>query len=246
MRAVLLLAALLLLLAPAFAGELPSGFVYLRDVDASIVQDMRYAAHDNFVGNPLPGYGASECILRRDVAVALSKVQADLARQKLSLKVYDCYRPRRAVAAMARWAKDGARVQPTKRFFPALDKQRLFSLGYIASQSAHSTGTAVDLTLVALPATSPAPYDKTAQYGPCTAAAAERAPDNSLDMGTGFDCFDPKSHTASGAISPAQARWRAVLKEAMQRHGFTNYFREWWHFSFGAPGPAQDVAITPR
>ena len=61
---------------------LPPGFVYLRDVDSSIAQDMRYATADNFTGRPLPGYGAAECVLRREAAEALKRVQADLARRK--------------------------------------------------------------------------------------------------------------------------------------------------------------------
>jgi zinc D-Ala-D-Ala dipeptidase len=244
---------LLALTAPAAARDgLPADFVYLRDVEPSIAQDMRYAGHDNFVGRPLPGYGAPECLLRRAVAIALSKVQAELANSNLSLKVYDCYRPRRAVAAMARWAQDGAdagaRASPTKRFFPTMEKRTLFASGYIAAQSAHSTGSAIDLTLVRLPAAPPAPFDPAARYGPCTAPAAQRAPDSGLDMGSGFDCFDAKSHTGSAAISPEQTRARATLLAAMRRHGFKNYFREWWHFSYAGvpPAPAYDFPILPR
>jgi D-alanyl-D-alanine dipeptidase len=242
------IALILALAAPAAARDaLPAGFVYLRDVDPSIAQDMRYASRDNFTGRPLPGYDAAECVLRRDVALALKRVQPDLTRENLSLKVYDCYRPARAVAAMARWANDGARDNPTKRFYPTLEKRTLFAYGYIAAQSAHSTGTAIDLTLVRLPAPPPAPYDPAAHYGPCTAPASARAPDSSIDMGTGFDCFDPKSYTASGAILPEQKRARATLLTAMRAHGFKNYFREWWHFTFG-PKPAQlyDFPIAPR
>jgi len=239
---------LLTLTATAGAREgLPAGFVYLSDVDPSIVQDMRYATRDNFVGHPLPGYGAAECVLRRDVAEALKRAQADLARENLSLKVYDCYRPTRAVRAMARWSNDGAHEAPTKRFFPALEKRNLFALGYIAAQSAHSTGTAIDLTLVEQPAADAKPYDPAARYGPCTAPAAQRAPDDGLDMGTGFDCFDARSHTSNGAITPEQKRWRGVLNTAMRAHGFKNYFREWWHFSYGG-GPAAhyDFPIAPH
>ena len=239
---------LLMLVAPTQARDaLPKGFVYLRDVDATIVQDMRYAGTDNFVGRPLPGYGAPECVLRREVAASLSKVQADLAKSNLSLKVYDCYRPTRAVAAMARWANDGAREQPTKRFYPALEKRTLFAYGYIAARSAHSTGSAVDLTLVPLPAPPVAAFNAAAHYGPCTGSAAARAPDTSLDMGTGFDCFDAASHTASAAISAAQKRARATLVAAMRKHGFKNYFREWWHFTFALPDArSHDVPIGPR
>ena len=247
-RRALWIAALLALSAPAVARDaLPDGLVYLRAVDASIVQDMRYAGADNFVGRPLPGYGAGECVLRREVAQALARVQAELARQQLSLKVYDCYRPRRAVAAMARWANDGATADPTKRFYPALDKRTLFAAGYIAAQSAHSTGTAIDLTLVRLPATPAPPYDASARYGACTGPAAQRAPDNSLDMGTGFDCFDARSHTASAAIAAEQKRARLTLLTAMRRHGFKNYFREWWHFTYALPDArSYDVPIGPR
>jgi zinc D-Ala-D-Ala dipeptidase len=237
---VLLLA---LLPAAALAGGLPPGFVYLRDVAPGIAQDMRYAGANNFTGAKVPGYDAPECVLRREAAEALTRVEADLAKQQLGLKVYDCYRPTRAVAAFARWAKsadDGA----TKRFHPKLDKLRLFSLGYIASHSAHSTGIAVDLTLVPLPTPPAAAFDAAASYGPCTGPAAARAPDTSLDMGTGFDCFDGKSHTASAGLTTEQARLRALLIAAMRQRGFRNYFREWWHFSFGArPALAYDFPI---
>jgi zinc D-Ala-D-Ala dipeptidase len=238
----------LLAITPTAARDaLPDGLVYLRDVDASIVQDMRYAGADNFVGRALPGYGAAECVLRREVAVALSKVQAELAKSNLSLKVYDCYRPRRAVAAMARWANDEARGEPTKRFYPALEKRNLFALGYIAAQSAHSTGTAVDLTLVKLPPQPAAAFDRAARYGACTGEASQRAPDNSLDMGTGFDCFDPRSHTANSAIAAEQKRARATLLTAMRKHDFQNYFREWWHFTYALPDArSYDMPIAPR
>jgi D-alanyl-D-alanine dipeptidase len=228
------------------AGTLPPGFVYLRDVDPTIAQDIRYAGANNFVGRPLPGYSAAECVLRRDAALALKQVQTDLAAAGLGLKVYDCFRPIRAVRAMAQWANDGASGGATKRFFPKLEKRNLFALGYIAGQSAHSTGTAVDLTLVARPSAPAAPFDAAASYGSCAGPAAERAPDDSLDMGTGYDCFDTASHTASGAIGEEQRRHRAALIEAMRKRGFRNYFREWWHFSYGTPDGSYDVPIGPH
>jgi D-alanyl-D-alanine dipeptidase len=244
-RNFVILLVLIAAIGPAAGRDaLPPSLVYLRDIDPSIAQDMRYAGIDNFTGGRLPGYDAGECVLRRDVALALQKVQADLAHQHLSLKTYDCYRPTRAVAAMARWAQapeDGR----TKRFYPALDKRTLFS-GYISSRSAHSTGSAVDLTLVRIPEPPVQPYDARAAYGACTAQAMLRAPDTSLDMGTGYDCFDNKSHTTSPAISSDAKQWRATLGNAMRAQGFKNYFREWWHFSFGRPAQAYDFPIVPR
>jgi zinc D-Ala-D-Ala dipeptidase len=224
------------------------GFVYLRDVDPSIVQDIRYATPDNFTGRPLPGYGSAECVLRREAAEALRRVQAEFMRQNLSLKVYDCYRPIRAVRAMMAWANDGNDDEATRRYYPSLHKRRLFALGFIATQSRHSTGTAVDLTLVRLPAVPVVRLDPTVRYGPCTGPATKRAPDDSIDMGTGFDCFDNRSNTANPGITAEQRHWRFVLQTTMRRHGFANYFREWWHYSFyGATEPrAYDFAISSR
>jgi len=244
-------AALLLLgtASPSSARDmLPPGFVYLRDVDSSIAQDMRYATADNFTGRPLPGYAAAECILRREVAEALRKVQADVKKENLSLKVYDCYRPARAVRAMEAWAHDGDDGANTKRFYPDLPKRNLFRLGFIAAQSKHSTGTTVDLTLIRVPAPPAQAFDPAARYGACTGPAAKRAPDTSIDMGTGFDCFDLRSYGANRAISPEQKNRRGVLAAAMRSHGFSGYFREWWHFSYGgAPDPrAYDFEIKPR
>jgi D-alanyl-D-alanine dipeptidase len=235
--------------APASARDmLPPGFVYLRDVDSSIVQDMRYATADNFTGHPLPGYGTGECVLRREAAEALRRVQAELARESLGLKVYDCYRPTRAVRAMADWAHDGDDSAATRRFYPALQKRNLFKLGYIAAESKHSTGTTIDLTLIKLPAASVPRFDPAARYGPCIGPADKRAPDNSIDMGTSFDCFDVKSYGMNKQINPEQRRWRGVLNTAMRRHGFANYFREWWHYSYtdSAEPRAYDFAIVPK
>ncbi len=243
---------LLLGLAPNAAQAqraLPPGFVYLRDIDPTIAQDIRYATANNFIGRPMAGYAAGECVLRRDVALALAQVQADLAPTGHGLKVYDCYRPTQAVRMMMQWAHDGAPPGPTRRFFPRVpNKSALFALGYIASMSRHSTGTAIDLTMIDLPAASSAAFDPSAHYGSCIAPVAERAPDNSIDMGTGYDCLDTNSYTRSPAVSADDRTRRNILVAAMARRGFANYFREWWHFQFARPGSIAyyDFPIRPR
>ncbi|HKA71085.1 MAG TPA: M15 family metallopeptidase [Xanthobacteraceae bacterium] len=240
--------ALALSLSQALAqAPLPENFVYLRDIDPSIAQDIRYASSNNFVGRPLDGYEAPECILRREVAAALSRVQADLKEAGLGLKVYDCYRPHRAVRAMAQWAHDG-RADGAKRFFPNHEKNALFALGYLAGVSRHSTGAAVDVTLVELARPAAARFDPAARYAPCTAPAPARAPDDSVDMGTSYDCFDLNSRTRSPGIGAEAQRRRSLLVVAMGKHGFRNYHREWWHFSFALPQvPAHyDFPIRPR
>jgi D-alanyl-D-alanine dipeptidase len=227
---------------------LPAPLVYLRDVDASILQDIRYAGPHNFTGKRVPGYLAAECVLLREVAEALSRVQQALKPRKLSLKVYDCYRPPRAVRAFVAWVEREG-VDPTlKHYHPNLEKSRLISLGYIAAVSRHSRGDTVDVTLVRMPAGKVPAFERNRAYGACTGPVAARSPDNGVDMGTGFDCFDPLSHTDAPAIAEAQRRWRRTLVEAMQREGFRNYRREWWHFEFTSrrPGPAFSVPVLPR
>lgn len=189
----------------AGAGSLPEDFVYLRDVARTIRQDIRYATANNFVGRPLDGYEAGECIVKRRVAEALVQVQQELAPRRLSLKMLDCYRPARSVADMVRWSRDGTETPAQHNFNPKLRKSDLFRLGYIATHSGHSTGAAVDLTLVDLAAPPEPAWVPGKLYADCTADVARRAPEGAVDMGTGYDCSDAKAHTAA-AVSPAQRR----------------------------------------
>ena len=130
---------------------------------------------------------------------------------------------------------------------PAFNKKDLFRLGYIAEHSGHSTGAALDLTLVDLQADNSGAFDPGKAYADCTAPASARAPEASVDMGTGYDCCDVKAHTAARSITPAQRRWRNLLVAAMAKQGFVNYSKEWWHFSLpGAARPAYDFPISAR
>jgi D-alanyl-D-alanine dipeptidase len=235
------------LASPARAQPMPGGFAYLRDIDPSILQDVRYAGSNNFVGRPLAGYQAAECVVKREVGLKLKAIQQELAQQKLSLKMMDCYRPVRAVHDMVVWSREGVEPPAQKRFNPAFNKKDLFRLGYIATYSGHSTGAALDLTLVDLTADNSARFDPDKAYADCTAPADGRAPEASVDMGTGYDCTDVMAHTAAKTINPVQRRWRNTLVSAMAKQGFVNYSKEWWHFSLpGAAGPAYDFPITPR
>jgi zinc D-Ala-D-Ala dipeptidase len=231
----------------ATAQTLPGGFVFLRDIDSTIIQDIRYAGANNFVGRPLKGYGAAECLVKPPVGLALKSIQQALAPRRWSLKMLDCYRPERAVHDMVVWARNGRETPAERRYNPAFGKADLFRLGYLAERSGHSTGAAVDLTLVDLTADNSSPFDPNKAYADCTAAAGARAPEGSVDMGTGYDCCDVKAHTAAKSITAAQRRWRNELVAAMAKQGFVNYAKEWWHFSLpGAGGSAYDFPITAR
>ena len=177
---------------------LPGGFVYLRDIDPGIIQDIRYAGANNFVGRPLAGYGAAECVVKREVGLALKSVQQELALQGLSLKMFDCYRPARAVADMVAWAqRRPARRRRERRYNPAFSKRTCSGSAISPSVPAIPPAPPLDLTLVDLKADNSAAFDPAKAYADCTAHVKLRAPEGSVDMGTGYDCSDVKAHTAA-------------------------------------------------
>ncbi len=191
--------------ASAFAQERPASFVDAATVVPGVIVEMRYASSHNFVGRQIDGYEAARCLLTLAAAAALAEVARDLAPRGLTLKVFDCYRPVRAVANFVRWARAIADVAGKKEFYPDIDKRLLFQDGYIASRSGHSRGSTVDLTL--------------AHDG------------QELDMGTPFDFFSIRSWPGSADVSAEAMANRALLADAMRRHGFRPYDREWWHFT---------------
>jgi D-alanyl-D-alanine dipeptidase len=234
-------------ISPAHAQSLPGDFVYLRDVDPSIIQDIRYATSNNFIGRPMSGYGAGECVVKREVGLRLKAVQQELIAQNLSLKMFDCYRPARASLDMVKWSQNGHETAAERRYNPKIPKTELFRRGYIANRSQHSTGAALDLTLVDLKADNSTKFAPSKTYADCTAPVEARLPEGSVDMGTGYDCTDAKGHTAAPSITPDQRAWRKRLVAAMAKQGFVNYSKEWWHFSLpGADGAAYDFPIQPR
>ncbi|MEV7406984.1 M15 family metallopeptidase [Streptomyces althioticus] len=221
--------------APARATPEPKAsrdFVALHSVDPTILHEIRYVTQHNFVGERIDGYRQPLCILTRPAAEALRTAQRRLLPQGYSLKVYDCYRPQRAVDHFVRWAEDLDDQTMKAEFYPNVDKTRLFADGYIAEKSGHSRGSTVDLTLVKLPAQPTRPYRPGEPLTPCFAPKDERFPDNSLDMGTGYDCFDTLSHTLDPRITGEQRANRTLLKSTLEDLGFVNLAEEWWHYTF--------------
>ncbi|MER5885363.1 M15 family metallopeptidase [Streptomyces sp. NPDC001941] len=218
----------------------PREFVALAAVDPTIIQEMRYTTAHDFMGEPVDGYRAPVCIVTRPAARALHRAQSELLRRGYSLKVYDCYRPQRAVDHFVRWAKDLADERMKAEFYPRVDKSRLFEDGYIAEKSGHSRGSTVDLTIVRLPAKPTRPYRPGETLVPCYAPRSERFPDNSVDMGTGFDCFDTLAHTDDPRVQGVQRANRQLLKSTLTGLGFVNLAEEWWHYTF-KPEPFPDT-----
>ncbi len=241
---ILSLALLAFLALPARAQTgLPDGFVHLADVAPTIRQDIRYAGSRNFLGRPVAGYLAAECILTRPAAEALARVQTDVARRGLTLLVWDCYRPERAVADFMAWTREASDQRMRAIYYPALDKRDLPRLGYLAPRSTHSRGSTVDLGLARLSGRA------TGGQGACTAPYGTRIDDGAVDLGTAYDCFDTRSHVRDPRVGREAAANRALLAQVMQRHGFRGYSREWWHFQLiREPFPERvfDFPVLPR
>lgn len=186
---------------------MPEGFVSISQYCPAIMIGANYATKDNFTGSVVDGYRRVDVVFSQAGAEKLCTIQAEAATMGFGLKIFDAYRPVKAVSYFQAWAKVPEEDPAVKeRYYPTLTKPQLFELGYIAERSSHSRGSAVDLTLV----------DKKGVE---------------LDMGTIFDFFHETSHTMNADITETQKRNRAILKSLMLKHGFKNFAQEWWHYS---------------
>lgn len=185
------------------------GFVDLSEVCPGIQIQMNYASADNFTGEVVPGYLVAKALFTKTPAEVLCRVQREAEKRGLSLKVFDSYRPVKAVSFFLEWASRPESNPHIKEiYYPSFTRQEILDLGFIAKRSSHSKGSAIDLTLVDLETGS------------------------ELDMGTPFDFFDELSHTDSRKVTAAQRKNRMLLKELMERQGFRNFSQEWWHYSY--------------
>ncbi|GGD02224.1 M15 family metallopeptidase [Hyunsoonleella pacifica] len=198
-----------LFLLHVFSGhsQLPDGFIYANSLITDLEVELKYLGTDNFVGQPIDGYNNNCLILTEETVVALKKVQKELKKQNLGIKVYDGYRPQRAVNHFIRWARDLNDTINKAKFYPNVKKSDLFKEEYIASRSGHTKGSTVDITIINI---------ETKQE---------------LDMGSIFDFFGVQSWVNYKDITKEQKLNREFLQTIMLKHGFKNYPREWWHFT---------------
>ena len=183
-----------------------SGFVLLSDFVPHIIQEIRYHSAYNFIGERINGYEQPVALLTREAARALKAVSIELGVMGYMIKVFDAYRPVTAVKQFIFWGIEDTDIRMKPYFYPDLEKQELFAKGYIAKQSSHSRGSAVDLTLLNM---------RTGKE---------------LDMGTPFDLFSLLSHPDCPDVSPEQYENRMLLQRVMVRNGFAPLDCEWWHF----------------
>ena len=184
-----------------------SGFVVLAEKVPAIVQEIRYYSTYNFIGDRINGYEEPCALITKEAARALLAVSNEMIVRGYRLKIYDAYRPASAVKHFVLWGIEDLDLRMKEYFYPCLEKQELFSKGFIASKSSHSRGSTVDLTLLDM---------KTGKE---------------LDMGSPFDLFDEISHPDSDAVTPEQHENRMLLQSVMMRHGFQPIDCEWWHFT---------------
>jgi D-alanyl-D-alanine dipeptidase len=220
---------LFLIILSTTSHALPKGFVYLHDVAPDIIQDMRYASSNNFIGNPIPGYKKGSCIVTRQAGEQLKNAEQEIKAKGYALKVYDCYRPQTAVNYFYHWSQDFHDERHKAAFYPREIKKELFKKKYIALSSGHTRGSTLDLTLVKLDGSSKI-ANKT-HLTRCYAKSANYLNDDSIDMGTRFDCLDKSANINYSNLSKSQQANRLLLKKLMVRHGFKPYFYEWWHYT---------------
>ncbi|MBR3033306.1 MAG: M15 family metallopeptidase [Clostridiales bacterium] len=184
-----------------------SDFVLITDVVPDAIFEIRYYSTYNFIGDRIDGYEEPLAFLTKEAAAALREVSDELRGMGYRLKIYDAYRPQKAVSHFVRWAKDLDDTRMKEYFYPELTKDVLFPQGYIAEHSGHSRGSTVDLTL----------FDMTTE--------------KEVDMGGTFDYFGELSHPDYKGITEEQYNNRMILREVMVKHGFKPLVEEWWHFT---------------
>ena len=189
------------------AQKLPKNFVYLEDIVPSIRIELRYFSNNNFIGKPIDGYNSNSLIITEETAKSLKKIQQELLQKELSLKIFDGYRPQKAVDHFVRWVQVLKDTLMKAQYYPKVKKNNLLKNGYIAERSGHSRGSTIDLTIIS---------NKTGK---------------ALDMGSAYDFFGIQSHPLYQNISKKQKNNRMLLRNTMLNHGFTPYENEWWHFT---------------
>lgn len=193
----------------ATSGPRP-GFVYLKEVDSTIQQEMKFATPLNFVGRKLKGYEANECILSEAAAQALFLANAELKQSGMAIKVYDCFRPLRAVRDIMAWAKNLEDEKTKAEFYPRLDKKDLLEMGYLEDRPDHSRGSAVDVSLIWLEESSQSDVQR---------------------FGTPYSFFDSLAKANASGLGEEVKRNRELLKSTMEKHGFKSDPSRWWHFT---------------
>ena len=191
---------------PRFSSD-SSDFISVAELIPDVILDIRYYSTYNFIGERADGYEQPVALLTREAAIALGAVSDELLDKGYRLKIFDAYRPQKAMDHFMRWAKDGKDTRMKEYFYPELEKSDIIPKGYVFERSGHSRGSTVDLTLF------------------------DMKSGKEVDMGGTFDYFGELSHPDYVGITGEQSSNRMILRDAMTKHGFAPYSAEWWHFT---------------
>lgn len=212
-------------------------FVYLHEIDPTILISVRYYSSENFIGKPIEGYKCPVIILTKQAAHALKHVQEEVKKYGYCLVVYDGYRPQKAVDYFVQWSNNTQDQIKKSQYYPRVDKAQVFELGYVAKRSGHSRGSTVDLTIIKSDQKLHAIEEKNRTLS--DGYTITMLDDGTVDMGSSFDLFDTASHTSNDCIYEQCKKRRCYLKMVMEKHRFKNYSKEWWHFTLhNEPFPA--------
>lgn len=210
--------------------ELPEGFVFLNEIDSSIIESIRYSTCDNLIGRVIVGYeNCNRIILTKEAAIALKNVQETVNRLGYGLVVYDAYRPQCTVDSFVVWSKDPSDSLGKCDYYPFIEKANIFELGFVAEKSGHTRASTVDLTLIKLgDCVSPIVREtRMLTSGLCIPFLN----DGTVDMGGSFDFMHESSCHDSVLIPEECLAMRNVLKKAMVDNNFVPYSEEWWHYT---------------
>lgn len=192
---------------PSCAEEDYSDFCKVTDSIPNLIVELRYCSTNNFVGRRIDGYEAPVVLSTKEAASALRAAANELRTKGYRLKIFDAYRPQRAVNDFLRWAEDPADTLMKATYYPDITKESIFRRGFVARKSSHSRGSTFDLTIV------------------------HASTGKEVDMGGTFDYFGNISHTDYDGVSEQQHLNRILLRNVMVRHGFKPVRGEWWHFT---------------
>ena len=212
------------------ANELRSGFVYLSDVDPSILINLKYHQDENFTGKPVKGCAKSRVVVTQEASEALRDVQEDLVMHGYSLVIYDAYHPQKSYNQFNEWLVWQDSVEIKNTYYPNLKKSELANKGYIKAKYDHVRGSTIDVTIISLKdkLLSPCKKQKRSYKGQRDIIYMS---DGSLDMGTSYDVFDPLSAFENPNIPEIARDNRRLLRKTMQNYGFIPNNKFWWQFT---------------
>lgn len=182
-------------------------FVFVDELVPGIRWDAKYATWDNFTAKPVAGYQANRIVGTRALCAGLARAQEKAMAHGFGLLVWDGYRPQHAVDNFVRWSQEPEDGIMKARHYPNLERAEMFEKGYVATQSGHSRGSTVDLTIYHL------------------------ANGTLARMGGGHDLMDPISHHGAEGITETEIKNRQYLCAFMEDSGFARYDHEWWHYT---------------